>query len=263
MPMRIHTPVRGMLSAAAAAFLLLSAWSADAREDLGVVFGEMVPVRPQPNAQSNTLVVLETGDLVKVCGRTDRRDRGGEHDHGYYWYQVELFSGDTGWVYGTFLYLIGCEGLSGNNAAFYQPTGTDEAVLQFPDGKTCRFAVAVEPSCPPIDQGGLTGSSVHGLPVLYCEDELRVFPLFVPNRDSLGILFRWEWPKQYWYRLVNDFGLVEKVVGLEVIDHEKPVLMITVEYTTQEGGGLYTVIAEMDGGYLEVIEYGHVSGTPY
>ncbi len=169
---------------------------------------------------------------------------------------------DMGVVYGESLYLIGCEELRENDAAFFW-TAYEPEPLSLGE-ETYRFSVAVEPSCPVMDDDGLTGSSVRGMPVLYREEECRAFPLLVPGGVVPGVLFRERETDQYWFRLIDDSGLGEKVSRVEVVEHRTgPALRVTVEYTTQEGGGRYTVTARRDGDHLVVIRHEHLSGTPY
>ncbi|MFW6180612.1 MAG: hypothetical protein ACOC8N_02600 [Spirochaetota bacterium] len=230
----------------------------------GVAYGERVPVRRRPDAEAPVAAWCPTGCLLQVRGRTGARDRLGSDPWGYHWFRVELDSGAFGWVYGESLYLIGSGDHRENDAVFIQGSPAGGSVPLSLDGETCLFAVAVETSRPVMDGEGLSGSSVHGLPVVYREGEQWASPLLVQVDDVPGILFREGEGPRFWFRLVSGPGLNEQVTGVDVV--ERPAgeaIRITVRYTAQEGGGSYRLTAVPAGDRMEVVDFEHVSGTPY
>ena len=72
--------------------------------DLARVTGKGVALRSGASTKVNTILSLQTNDIVKIL-RVSKKESVGEHGE-HYWYKVQRFTGSrliTGWVYGAFL----------------------------------------------------------------------------------------------------------------------------------------------------------------
>ncbi|MDH5680810.1 MAG: SH3 domain-containing protein [Spirochaetota bacterium] len=74
------------------------------RDDLARVTGKGVALRTGASTKVDTILSLQTNDIVKIL-RVSKKESIGEHGE-HYWYKVQRFIGSkwiTGWVYGAFL----------------------------------------------------------------------------------------------------------------------------------------------------------------
>ncbi len=73
-----------------------------------IIVGEGVRLRGKPDVAAPVIEKLHTGKLLRIIGRSDRKQTLGRlslcDPAGYYWKEVVTSDGQTGWVYGEFVY---------------------------------------------------------------------------------------------------------------------------------------------------------------
>ena len=217
-------------------------------ETSGVVVGENVRLRKAPSLKGEIITKCNTGLKVVVMEKTEKRDKlQGREEYGYHWYKIEIPSGETGWLYGKFLYIISKTKFVKNKKIF-------KKYFTF-NGEKYHFGIAVEPSYPAVDREGLTGSEIHALPFFYIKGKERVIPFMVDKSCKEDIIFREE-KKPYIFKLIDGEGIGEEIVSIKETQYKgEDIIELEIEYTTQEEEGKYILFIKPGIKYGRVVKF--------
>ena len=237
--MRIHIIV---LIAALTLCLDLSAFDGDA----WLVAGDRVRVRAEPSANAAVVAEVNAGAVVMVLKKTEVRDRFLPGDNfGFYWYYAEIPGKKKGWIYGKFLYQMNGERFSLNEELFRK-----SFVI---NGKKYDFGIAIEEAYPPMDDNGLTGSVIHAMP-FFLEDAKHAAHLF--KAESVNTFQDGDLKLPYFFRLYDSEGGMQKIKKIGIDSKGKSaVITMIVEFTTQTGGGEFSIMAKPSKGHMVITGY--------
>lgn len=214
--------------------------------DAWIVVGDDVRVRSNPSIKGTVVTSLKAGTVVRVTEKTDNRDKFLQGDEfGFYWYNAVLPGGKKGWIYGKFLYQMNGDRFADDPAIFANPLKIG--------GKLYYFGIAVEDAYPAADDNGLTGSTIHAVPFMI-QDNGKEGLLF--KSDSVRTFHDENLSFPYFFRMTDDEGGMQTVKSVTTTVKGKIMhVKVLFDYSLQDGGGTFYILAKPDSGALIITEY--------
>jgi hypothetical protein len=212
-----------------------------------VIVGENVNIRSEANIKNKILYTLNTGDVVNIISKTDKRtviplsndicDK-----YGYYWYKVKGTDGQPGWVYGAFLYIVNVF----NNKYFENLYSSSLSV----GGKEFYYDFAEANSFSISDETGLTNCDELKIPFLYIKNDARIYP-FKLLKPSVNISYPFRTTKDNnWLLLTSGRGISETTSTLQILNNT---LILLIKRKLQEGGADALFKLTLKDGYFEAV----------
>jgi ankyrin repeat protein/uncharacterized protein YgiM (DUF1202 family) len=134
---------------------------------VGLVASDKVRVRSKPSRSSAIVINLDAGALALVQKQSDSsEDLGGGR---YWWYQVKLPDGTTGWIYGEFLF-------------FFKNSDSNVKPLEISLGSRHYALVAFEEVVDPSPRNQV--AEVDKMPVFVEEGAHRALPIKIDQRTA-------------------------------------------------------------------------------
>jgi hypothetical protein len=213
-----------------------------------VIVGENVRMRSSSDINGKIISTLNTGVVVKILQQTNVRDIikiGNDmcDDWGYYWYEVQTPSSQTGWVYGAFIYSI-------VNEPAYDTKPLINKAYKI-NGKSFYLSLAKINSYGIADENGLTGCDEPSIPFFYTKNESKMYPIqFVSkNDDNSGSLLVTKDKK--WLLMYSGEGGSDAISEIVV---ENNTILMTIKRSFQDGGAVAKLILNFKGTYFEAVE---------
>ncbi len=201
-----------------------------------VIVGETVRIRSDANVNSKVLKTMNTGDVVKIISKTDKRvviplSNDICDEYGYYWYKIKGLDGQTGYVYGAFLYIIEVF----NNKYFENVYASSFSL----GGKDFYYDFAEVNSIGITnDESGLIECDQLKIPFLYDKKDSKIFPIqFVKSYIKSVSPFKTTKDKN-WLLLTSSMGISENVNTIKLLG-DTPVLLIKRNFQDSSADAIF------------------------
>lgn len=206
----------------------------------GIIVGENVRLRSDSTINSQILKVFNTGEYIQIEEATTLRAKININndicdDYGYHWYKIISKTGEQGWVFGAFVYIIEQENNNLNN---------DFEINE----KYLQLKIAVSQTYGPADEYGLTGCDLYSIPFFKNEKNEEVYPikLNVVNTETNPL----NTSRNNWLMLSSGEGGADYISDITL---ENGFMKMTIKRSFQEGGATATLFLYLKENYFEAI----------